>query len=430
MKVESLTLRDFRNIRECVFRPGPGLNFIVGENGQGKTSLLEALSLLATLRSFRGSQSDELIRWGSQRSEIACEISEDGEWQTELKIVFEFRENGKATKSAFINGKAYRSSSEYLSQRFGDKEIGFHAVVFNPADHELIRGEPAQRRSYLDRVLAAEDIGYLRKLQTYQRLVAQRNAALKASERPDRRVIAGFTEPMARLAAEIVLERLDWLARLEPRIAATARQIAPRQAGIRPAYQSGWLPINPPSKGGFLTLKNGENTGENNKLSVRHFAGQDRAGSLELIEQAFWTRLSALEEAELRSRTTLVGPHRDDWGLLLGDQALKGHGSQGEVRSALLALKLSEIELFEERTGHRPLLLLDDFSSELDRQRRRFLLEFLKRTRLQVLITTTEEASVPAFEEAAEEVGRQEAQKVECFRVEGGQIGQVTQEVL
>jgi len=130
----------------------------------------------------------------------------------------------------------------------------------------------------------------------------------------------------------------------------------------------------------------------NNDLNSGHFAGQDPRPSVEILEQSFWTRLNALEEAELRTRSSLVGPHRDDWAFFLGDHVLKGHGSQGEVRSALLALKLSEIELFRERTGHRPLLLLDDFSSELDRERRSFLLRFLSETDLQVFITTTEDA--------------------------------------
>jgi len=130
----------------------------------------------------------------------------------------------------------------------------------------------------------------------------------------------------------------------------------------------------------------------NSDLDAVHFAGQGLLPSLELLEQAFWTRLSSLEDTEMRVRNSLVGPHRDDWTFFLGDPVLKGHGSQGEVRSALLALKLSEIELFRERTGHRPLLLLDDFSSELDRERRMFLLSFLSRTDLQVFVTSTEES--------------------------------------
>jgi len=165
---------------------------------------------------------------------------------------------------------------------------------------------------------------------------------------------------------------------LRERLAETARRIAPTQPDLSAFYVSSWVPEIP-----NLSISN-------KGLDGAHFAGQDPLPSIELLEQAFWTRLSVLEEAELRSRSSLVGPHRDDWTFFLGRQFLKGHGSQGEVRSALLALKLSEIELFQKRTGHRPLLLLDDFSSELDRERRAFLLSFLMETSLQVFVTTTE----------------------------------------
>jgi DNA replication and repair protein RecF len=131
----------------------------------------------------------------------------------------------------------------------------------------------------------------------------------------------------------------------------------------------------------------------NNKgLNSVHFAGQGHLPSLELLEQVFWSKVSALEAAERKTGHSLVGPHRDDWAFFLGNQTLKGHGSQGEVRSALLALKLSEIELFRNRTGHRPLFLLDDFSSELDRERRSFLLKYLTETDLQTFVTTTEDS--------------------------------------
>src|SRR6185369_10604610 len=107
------------------------------------------------------------------------------------------------------------------------------------------------------------------------------------------------------------------------------------------------------------------------------FTGQLPSPSLELLQKSFWAKVSAVEAAERKQRCSLVGAHRDDWAFVFGGHPLKGHGSQGEVRSALLALKLSEIELFRNETGHRPLFLLDDFSSELDRERRLFLLGFL-----------------------------------------------------
>ena len=178
----------------------------------------------------------------------------------------------------------------------------------------------------------------------------------------------------------LVLERLTWIAGVADRINYTMHKIAPQQPDLSLIYHSNWVP----------EIENLSSS--NNNLRQVHFAGQGPLPSLELLEQGFWKQSSALEAAEWRIGYSLVGPHRDDWAFYLGDQPLKGHGSQGEVRSALLALKLSEIELFRNRTGHRPLFLLDDFSSELDRERRSFLLRFLSETDLQVFVTTTEDS--------------------------------------
>ena len=387
MKVDQLTLRSFRNITECSFNPDPHLNFLIGANGQGKTSILEALGLFATLRSFKGSKTTELIRWGSNQSDLVCKLSsadqETGTWETQLKLHFEITDpltRHKASKTAFINDKMYKSSTHYLSQRFGNFEMGFHAVIFNPSDHDLIRGEPTLRRSFLDRVLAAEDIGYLKSYQKYQKVVEQRNAVLKQLP-PQKDLLMGFSEPMGRLAAELALKRMQWLQKLNERLNDIAHQIAPQQPDLRIVYCSNWVPEIE-----SLSICN-------NNLGSVHFTGQGSLPSLELLEQEFWKKVSNLEAAEWRSGHSMVGPHRDDWAFYLGGQPLKGHGSQGEVRSALLALKLCEIELFRRQTGHRPLFLLDDFSSELDRERRNFLLRFLTETDLQVFVTTTEDFS-------------------------------------
>jgi DNA replication and repair protein RecF len=377
MKVEKLVLRNFRNIEECALGPDEHLNFLVGPNGQGKTSIIEALSFLSTLRSFRGAKNDEIIRWGAQGSEISCVLSE-GNWRTIIKVVFSTQGN-RSSKVAFINGKAYKSSTLFLSQRFGAFELGFHTVVFNPSDHDLIRGEPSIRRSYIDRVLSAEDLDYLTTLQKYQRLVDQRNALLKSETHVSKQLLDGFSEPLVSYGAQITYKRLQWIERLMEHLNPVAQQIAPRQPDLAAFYTSSWVPSFP-----NLSICN-------NKLGTGDLAGQSSQPSLEILEQSFWKQLSVLGEAEIRSRSTLIGPHRDDWALYLGSHVLKGHGSQGEVRSALLALKLSEIELFRKRTGHRPLLLLDDFSSELDRERRSFLLRYLSETDLQVFVTSTEE---------------------------------------
>lgn len=394
MKVQYLSLKNFRNIQETHFRPNPNLNLLVGLNGQGKTSIIEALGLLATLRSFRDSKTIHLIRWGSLAGQIDCTIASDdlshGEWKTDLRVEFQVTDkiNHKASKIASINQKPYSSSTGYLSQRFRSYEQGFHSVIFNPSDHDLVRGNPSARRAYLDQVLVAENSQYLIALQKYQRVLNQRNAFLKSGIKPMTKsagdlssdAFFGFTEQLCKYGSFIVHERLKWLTRAESMLNSMASKITHEAVGLRMIYLSNWAP-------------NCENLSfKNDTLQGIHFSGQAELPSLELLEQSFMSKISAFEAIERRMGYSVVGPHRDDWTFFMGDQVLKGHGSQGEVRSALLALKLSEIALFRKETGHRPLFLLDDFSSELDEKRRSFLLEFLLETDLQTFVTTTEDS--------------------------------------
>jgi len=392
--VSELLLRNFRNVSECKFVPDPKLNFLLGENGQGKTSFLEALGFLATLRSFRGSKPDEVLKWHEATSEIRCTLKpiapEDrAGWETDLKVVFDNSGDTsgaarkKVAKVAFINGKPFKSSTSYLSQRFGSFELGFHAVVFNPSDHDLVRGDPATRRNYLDRVIAAENVHFLKTVSKYQRILTQRNAVLKQDEQSGSRdLLAGFTDQLVSLGAQLAFTRFEWILKLAERLNETVHQIAPRQPHLRLVYLSNWAP-----EIDNLSLNNSD-------LGAVNFTGHGQLPSLELLEQSFRKRLSQLEAAEWRTGHSLVGPHRDDWAFYLGEQPLRGHGSQGEVRSALLALKLCEIDLFRIETGHRPIFLLDDFSSELDRERRSFLLGYLSESDLQVFVTTTEDSSL------------------------------------
>jgi DNA replication and repair protein RecF len=390
VKVRKLSLKAFRNIQECEFRPSPGLNFLLGANGQGKTSFLEALGYLATLRSFRGAKAPEVIQKGQSASDISCELYSDTpgslDWNTELRVFFQMTDPvaKRAKKTAFVNSKPFHSSTQYLSQRFGNFELGFHTVIFNPSDHDLVRGDPGTRRAFIDQVISAEDVEYLKTIQKYQRVLEQKNALLRSADgqpSPDaREVLRGFNEQLGQLAATIAFKRLSYIQRLAPLVDDIVHKIAPLQRPLRLFYVSSWVP-------NFEELSLG-----NGKLDSVHFAGQSDRPSLEHLEQVFWMKLSTLESAEWRTGHSLVGPHRDDWSFFLGDEPLKGYGSQGEVRSALLALKLSEMKLFLNQTGHRPLFLLDDFSSELDRDRRSFLLRFLEETDLQVFVTTTEDS--------------------------------------
>jgi recombinational DNA repair ATPase RecF len=202
---------------------------------------------------------------------------------------------------------------------------------------------------------------------------------LKGAEKPNPTLLLGFTEPLVTYSAILVRKRLEWIQKLENSLRNTAQSIYPENHQLRLIYLSNWVP------------EIGNLSYHNNNLESVYFTGHGPLPSLQLLENAFWGKAALLEAAEWKSKHTLIGPQRDDWTFFRGHHVLKGHGSQGEVRSALLALKLCEVELFCKATQHRPVFLLDDFSSELDRQRRSFLLRFLENTNLQVFVTSTED---------------------------------------
>jgi DNA replication and repair protein RecF len=376
--VREIRLKNIRNLVELRFNPEPRLNFILGENGQGKTSILEGLSYLSTLRSFRGAKNDEVIRYGETWAEASATVGDRPDWSSELKITFA-QAGERAARTAFIDGKPIRSSTQYLSSRFGNVELGFHSIIFNPSDHDLVRGEPSIRRAYLDRSLSAEDPEYLKTLSRYLKILEQRNALLKNEVRPSETMLEGFTAPLVEYGARIARARLDWLSRLQKGLDETLRKIVPDALPLRAFYLASWI-----KKSEGISIPSVE-------FDPARFPLQKPLPELEFFEAEFREALSVKRDAEWRAGVTLAGPHRDDLALFYGAQPLRGHGSQGETRSALIALKLCEIDLFRSKTGHRPILLLDDFSSELDRGRREFLLRALFEGDLQVFITSTEE---------------------------------------
>ncbi len=410
MRLERLVVAGFRNLNQVELEPDPKLNLLIGDNGQGKTSVLEAIALLASLRSFRDSKPHDWIQSGAKGAELSGWLVPDGAsqaeaqaWRSHFKLTLDRDEDGggQVRKTATINGKRVRSGAGYLKQKFGNAELAFHAISFNPSDHDLVRGEPALRRAYLDRVISAEKPDYLEKVVTYAKLVEQRNALLKDPGGRYRGILTEFTRPLVPLAAAILLERLLWLDRNLSALCEVALRIAPEQPPMGLGYQA--KNIEPP--GAEIAKKNSEN----GILNGVHFAGHHPLPSLQVIENWLESRFAQLESEELRQGVTLLGPHRDDWWIETGGAPLKGRGSQGEVRTALLALKLTEIGSFRSATGHRPILLLDDFSSELDLRRRRFLMEAITEMDLQVFVTSTEAAGLPGT----------------MFRVEAGRVNRV-----
>jgi DNA replication and repair protein RecF len=388
MRVGWLGGRDFRNLEEFEWSPAPYLNLIVGENGQGKTSVLEALGLFASLRSFRGAKNQDLINLAQTSSQISAllvpedlstKVSTVPKVRVEIKYQFLDQVRHKLGRAITVNSKPIHQTSQYLQRRFGDWQFALHAIDFNPSSHDLVRGEPSYRREYLDRAIVAQVPDFLDSLRHFKRSLEQRNALLKNLEPTleNRNLLQVYSEELAHYGVEVFISRLRWLKDIQPQFMQKAENIAPSQKSVSLAYQGSWY-------------------SEDLSNLVRDFlkenTGLEYGISLEIFKKEYQRKLKSQEAAEWAVGHTLSGPHRDDWQIQLDAQPIKGHGSQGEVRTALLGLKLAEIELFRSVTGHRPIFLLDDFSSELDLKRRQYLMKFLENTDLQAFVTTTEDS--------------------------------------
>ncbi len=348
MRLCSVAVADFRNVRSVRIEPGERFNLLHGLNGQGKTNLLEAIYLLGSPRSFRTSRLPELVRHGERQAQIQGSV-ESGGIENRLRLVIE-----AAGRKVEIDGKAVHKASELHGK--------LNAVVFSPDDTGMVRMGPESRRRYLDRAVYMGDIGYLHCWHSYQRILKQRNHLLKASDRTGLDI---WTEKLAETGAEVIERRLGFVGVLDVKLQ---------------KY--------------YATIAGG---GETSRLSYQ----PDGVGSTERenIREELLELFKRHQRSDERYGTTTAGPHRDDLAFILDERPLKAFGSQGQQKSFVLALKMAEMDNLCDTFGEAPLLLLDDMSSELDARRNHNLMEFLTTREIQVFITTTERS--PALLAAA-----------------------------
>lgn len=344
MRIQHLVLRDFRNVEALELSLGDDLIVFHGGNGQGKTSLLEALYLLANLRSFRRSRRNEMIRWGQPSAQIRARVEAEG---AERRFEVRLNRDGREVR---LDGKDIRSFVSYFS--------GIRAVAFTPEDPAMVRGGPGARRAFLDRgvFLARPDhLGYAREL---ARLVSQKNALLRT--RHDRALresqLQAWNERLATVGAEVTARRAAFVEALTSHLDEVHRSLT----GDGSALEVGYRPCSPPG---------------------------DREALLALLERQ--------ADAELDRGQTLVGPHREDLSLRLEGRDLRTFGSQGQVRTAALTLKLALLASTTTRVGSPPMFLLDDLGSELDPERNERLLARLAAEGGQVFVATTTLAHIP-----------------------------------
>lgn len=360
MYVRHLGLRDFRSWASADLELEPGRTVFVGPNGYGKTNLIEALWYSTTLGSHRVGTDAPLIRAGATRAVVSTIVVNEGrECAIDLEIAA-----GRANK-ARLNRSAVRSTREVVGV--------LRAVLFAPEDLALVRDDPADRRRYLDDLATVRRPAIAAVRSDYDKVLRQRTALLKSISGARHRADPGALDTLdvwdSRLAehgAQLTAARMDLVNQLAPEVEKAYQLLAP---GSRPASIA------------YRASSGVESAGE--------VAGGDR----EFLEAALLAALAARRDAELERGMCLVGPHRDDLELRLGDQPAKGFASHGESWSFAVALRLAAYELLREE-GSEPVLLLDDVFAELDAARRRALATVAGSAE-QVLVTAAVEEDIP-----------------------------------
>lgn len=351
MILTHLELANVRNYSTLDFAPAPGLNVFVGPNAQGKSNLLEAIALLGTGKSFRTSRESEIVRRGLPLATLAGEATVAA-GSIRLACTLSVASGG-LRKVYAVNGRSVRYAS-YLGR--------IRVVTFVPAHLALVTGAPSARRSLLNAALAQESPAYYGALAAYQKFLLQKNALLRGAVAPDEGLLATYDEQLILTGTRLILARRAFVAALAERAKAVHRTwVGDRDGELDLRYVSD-VPCDVPTEDG--------------------------------VAAAFLARLQSRRALEVARRTSLVGPHRDDLAFALDGAALAVYGSQGQQRTAVLALKVAEYAVSEARAGEAPLLLLDDVLSELDPQRQDAFLQGVGSFG-QAFVTTTHAVDVP-----------------------------------
>lgn len=350
VKLISLDLRNFRNYHGKKIDFHPCLNIIVGLNAQGKSNLLEAINYLSIFSSFRNAKDVDMIKWGQSYFFVEGLIrKKNGEY------LLSFGYNLENKKIFKVNGNQRKNISDMLGV--------FNSVVFSPEDLNIVKTGPAARRKFLDKEMIQLFPSYYFSLIQYQKILGQRNNLLKEirGNINKKETLEIWNYQLIDNGSRIIKKRLEVLKKLGPLARLTHRKITDGEEELDLNYES--LEVEKEEKLKKLTL--------------------------EEIKSIFSDQLEKKSKIEILRGVSLIGPHRDDLKITINGVDARKFGSQGQQRTAALALKIAELELVKSETGEYPVLLLDDVMSELDEKRRDQLLLYIGE-KVQTFITTTD----------------------------------------
>ena len=351
MYISAITLRNYRNYTSAQLQPCRGVSVLMGDNAQGKTNILEAVFLCCTGRSHRTSHDREMIMVGEDTAYVKVSgMRRDGEHDVEIAM------NQMGRRRVKVNGSPVSRSGELLGHITG--------VLFAPEDLRIVTDGPAVRRRFIDMELSQLRPKYYYALQRYNRALKQRNVLLRDCVQngglPD--TVDLWEEELAFSGSEIMLDRQAFISRIDESASRIHSSV----------------------------------TDEAEHLAIRYEPSLEMHGDAEETRQNLLQTLHTARDTDLRRGTTSAGPHHDDMAIYIDDMDARLYGSQGQVRTCALSLKLSEIDLIREETGEAPVLMLDDVMSELDPSRRRQLIKRLDG--VQTLVTCTDKHDLAGAE--------------------------------
>ncbi|MBI5042600.1 MAG: DNA replication/repair protein RecF [Nitrospirae bacterium] len=375
MFLKELSLRNFRNYTDLSIQFNKGLNIFIGENAQGKTSLLEAAHFIHSLQSFRTQDEKSLINISSNDALLSAEVEREGN-VINLSVLLD--DKGKRVK---LNGKKVAKASELLSR--------LAVITFSPDDLFLIKDLPSERRRYFDKAILPHSPSYLKTCIRYDNILEQRNRLLKGIRDKKRDEEKGLLRPWDEQLVEegtrILFKRRSLVEQIRPFLEKIFQAISRDNKRPILIYETQLLPAEALSEGNVVL-----------RCSEAAEQRKTEADIADKVKGLFYQLLEEKRKEEFRYGYTLVGPHRDDFQFSIDDQRAKTTASQGQHRMIILALKLSEAVLYKEAFGEYPVLLLDDVFSELDEIRAEALIEQIHDMNIeQVFITAAKKESIP-----------------------------------
>ncbi len=347
MKLTKLTLRDFRNYENAILQPDPGINLILGDNAQGKTNLIEAIHYLGAGKSFRAQKTGEMVRFSADFAEIEGEVFSHERTKTLRFLLF----SGQRPRQIFGNGAKKKTYADVAGM--------VQTVLFCPEDLMILKSGSSARRRLGDQALSQMRPNYEAALAEYNRILEQKNRILK--DRYENPALLSILPEYNTRLCQVGALLISYRARFYEGLGKHAESFHHMFSGGKEEFSLEYKTVS--------TVK-------------------DPFAPIPVLTEALQEHLESHQRAELESAQCLTGPHKDDFDICLSGISLKSYGSQGQVRTAAVSLKLAQRELMESQSGETPILLLDDVLSELDPGRQDFVLNQI--TKGQVFITCCE----------------------------------------